>query len=79
MLFVFPIIIILTYGTYHITTITREGFNRIIQNKMWDGIIHGAKYYYKGIEIFLYDYSCDDKNDYNDNRKRRKWLWSDKD
>jgi len=30
MLFVFPTIIILTYGTYHITTITRERFNRII-------------------------------------------------
>ena len=30
MLFVFHIIIILTYGTYHITTITRERFNRII-------------------------------------------------
>jgi hypothetical protein len=31
MLFVFPIIIILTYSTYHITTITRERFNQIIQ------------------------------------------------
>jgi hypothetical protein len=26
--------------------------------------------YYKGIEISYMFYSCDDRNDYNDNRKR---------
>ena len=42
---------------------------------MWDGTIHGSRYYYKGIEISYMFYSCDDRNDYNDNMKRRKWLW----
>jgi len=74
MLFVFPTIIILTYGTYHITTITRERFNRIIPAICEKAQFHGARYYYKGIEISYMFYSCDDRNDYNDNRKRRKWL-----
>ena len=33
---------------------------------MWDSTIHGARYYYKGIEISYMFYSCDDRNDYND-------------